>query len=216
MDIISTTYRLFMHLLRLSLAPVLLVLFIKTSSAQNIGGGITVGFNASQVDGDSYAGFNKLGFNAGVIGIVPLNKKFSASLEILYNQKGSKQQADPSNPFTQSYKLRLNYAEVPLLINFQDRQRFNFGTGFSFSRLVQLEEFVNGVENIYPDGHPYRKMDYNWLFNFYYTVIKGLKFNFRFAVSLRPIRVSSENQQIVKQYNKLLTFRLAYHFNRSK
>ena len=57
-----------------------------TIQAQNIGGGIIVGFNASQVSGDNAAGYDKIGLNTGVIGMVPFNDKWSANIEINYAQ----------------------------------------------------------------------------------------------------------------------------------
>ena len=73
------------------LLPVLLVLFIvaiRSAHAQRILGGISIGMNLCQVDGDQFYGFNKVGLNFGPMVILPFgkNKSWSVSMELLYSQ----------------------------------------------------------------------------------------------------------------------------------
>src|SRR5207249_3932615 len=53
-------------------------------------GGLIVGCNFTQVDGDNYAGYHRAGLNAGGIVYANLGDHLAASLEILYSQKGSR------------------------------------------------------------------------------------------------------------------------------
>src|SRR4030095_1997940 len=103
--------------------------------------GIILGLNASQVDVDDYAGFNKLGINSGFMAELPVSKSFSFSAEILYTQKGSKSHTVTGVPL--EYKLRLNYAEIPLVCSFSVKPSLNFGLGLSYSRLLRSREFIN-------------------------------------------------------------------------
>ncbi len=57
---------------------------------QRIRGGAILGITASQVDGDDYAGYHKVGIVGGFVGQIPVSKKFFFSTEILYVQKGAK------------------------------------------------------------------------------------------------------------------------------
>jgi hypothetical protein len=43
---------------------------------------------STQVDGDDLAGFNKIGINVGPIIHINFNPNWSASMELLYSQKG--------------------------------------------------------------------------------------------------------------------------------
>src|ERR1043165_9035546 len=52
-------------------------------------GGLVVGANFAQVDGDNYAGYHRIGINAGGIVYTKFDEHLAASIEILYSQKGS-------------------------------------------------------------------------------------------------------------------------------
>ena len=125
-----------------------LILFNWQSLAQNIGGGLILGFNASQVDGDQLAGYHKLGLNMGIMGVIPINKKTAISLEILFNQKGSVKNPHPKDPSGSSYKLRIDYLDVPVLLNFKDKEKIIFGTGFSYGTRIRFFESVNVLEKL--------------------------------------------------------------------
>jgi len=62
---------------------------------REIKGVVIAGMNLSQVDGDEVYGFKKMGACVGVGGILPLPKRFSLSLEILYDEKGAYQKLPP-------------------------------------------------------------------------------------------------------------------------
>ncbi len=47
-------------------------------------------FTATQVDGDTYGGYNKAGFQGGVFVNTRLSDLFSAQLEIKYTGKGAR------------------------------------------------------------------------------------------------------------------------------
>src|SRR5690606_17623874 len=53
-------------------------------------GGLLLGSNFTQVDGDNFAGYHKVGLNAGGIVYTHLGEKVAASMEILFSQKGSR------------------------------------------------------------------------------------------------------------------------------
>src|SRR6188474_1752497 len=95
--------------------------------SMRIRGGVIFGMNASQIDGDDYAGYRKVGLNFGFYGQIPVSKKFFLSTEILYSQKGSKSPTYEGLPL--EYQINLNYAEVPVFLHFQDKKAFNFGVG---------------------------------------------------------------------------------------
>ncbi|MEZ4775991.1 MAG: porin family protein [Bacteroidia bacterium] len=79
------------------------------SEAQNLGGGLSLGFNASQVDGDNFRGFNKAGFSVGGFVTYPLNDRFSLQPEILIEQLGSANQ--------QQLIVQTTYFDVPVLLS---------------------------------------------------------------------------------------------------
>ncbi len=121
------------------------LIFLASQSAvgqQRFGGGALVGVNASQLDGDQAAGYNKYSLCAGVRGIVYLENKKNISIDLLYSGQGSRStDNDPVLPFT----VKLDYLEIPVLFNYGDWEKkdrnnrayykLQFSGGISYSRL---------------------------------------------------------------------------------
>ncbi len=80
-------------------------------------GGIVVGFNAAQIDGDASAGYNKVGLNAGARVLIELKGRYQISTEILLSQRGSRTTERES---AINRTCTLNYLEVPVLLNIRD------------------------------------------------------------------------------------------------
>ncbi|HAE12861.1 MAG: PorT family protein [Chitinophagales bacterium] len=108
--------------------------------------GIVGGINFTQVHGDNLAGFNKIGMNAGGIAHINFRPGWSVSFEVLYSQKGSATYPDPNDQSAFEYKLQLDYAEVPVLINYLDHNRLIAFAGLSYGRLFRAREVINGNE----------------------------------------------------------------------
>lgn len=97
-------------------------------SAQNWGGGLALGLNASQVDGDFAGGFNRAGISVGGFVNYQLNPRLQLQPEILYEQLGSGDEA--------GLIVRLDYISVPVLASFMlpvdlgdSRQEIQFYAG---------------------------------------------------------------------------------------
>lgn len=115
--------------------------------AQIIKGEVFVGANGTQVDGDECYGFRRFGVHAGAGALVPITSWLDVGLEVLFGQKGA-YKGDSINQhlglYTGTYDLRLNYAEVPLMVYLTDKDRYSIGVGVSYGRLVGLKESING------------------------------------------------------------------------
>ena len=115
--------------------------------AQIIKGELILGGNISQVDGDECYRFRKPGFHAGAGALIPITSWMDVGLEVLFNQKGA-YKGDSINQhlglYSGTYKLNLNYAEIPVMIYLTDKDRYSLGVGVSYGRIVGLHEYVNG------------------------------------------------------------------------
>ena len=115
--------------------------------AQIIKGELILGGNISQVDGDECYRFRKPGFHAGAGALIPLTSWMDVGLEVLFNQKGA-YKGDSINQhlglYSGTYKLNLNYAEIPVMVYVTDKDRYSLGVGVSYGRIVGLHEYVNG------------------------------------------------------------------------
>ncbi|MEK6616790.1 MAG: porin family protein [Bacteroidota bacterium] len=186
--------------------------------------GLLGGISTSQVDGDTYAGYDKAGFFAG--GFVTKKffseSKWSASFEITYIQKGSRKIPHPDKGDYSEYKLNLNYAEVPILIKYafsvpdsasKQKIKFQLEGGVAVGALVQSKEgpVLGGV--------PFQKFDYSTILGLNYFLSEHTGFNVRYEYSIFPVRKGSIAQyyqnwtyKFLKPgyYNNLLIFSLHY------
>ena len=119
--------------------------------AQIIKGELFLGGNLTQVDGDECYGFKKLGIHAGAGALIPITNYLDIGLEVLFNQKGAyKRNAIVSNSsFPYAYNLKLNYAEIPIMIYLTDKDVVSVGLGVSYGRLIGLTELMNGQPSKY-------------------------------------------------------------------
>ncbi|HAW58694.1 MAG TPA: hypothetical protein DCX03_06730 [Bacteroidales bacterium] len=203
------------------------VLFSKELEAQAFRGILIGGFNLSQVDGDETYGFHKLGANIGAGVMLPFTRKWSVTLETLFSQKGSHQDAfyvdtlPTGDILTGEYDLRMNYVEVPLLIHFTDRETVSAGVGVSYGRLIGVTEKEHGkkVESTSLNNGPYKKDDWDIIGDIKLPLYKNLKINLRYSYSLAKIRTRDfydRNGEYIKtrdQYHNLFSIRFLWVIN---
>ncbi len=184
-------------------------------------GGLVCGANFSQVDGDTYSGYNKVGLNAGAMVYTRLSSNFGASIEFNYTQKGSHGVSSTASPalgaYVSDYRLKLNYVEVPVILHILTDRRLHYEAGASYAQLLNFSESIYSDPgmNIDPNIFYFRKTDiciigglcyqfYNWWF------IEG-----RYQYSLVTIR---DAQRIPiggpVQYNNLFSIRLIRFLNK--
>jgi hypothetical protein len=193
---------------------------------RQIKGEIIGGFNLSQVDGDEVYGFNKFGINAGFGGILPLGHRFSLSVEVLYDEKGSYRKYAPepdSLSHVPYYSLKLNYLVAPIMIHFEDRNTWTFGLGFSWGRLVGFKEIEHNKSQPWdrPDTITYKtKNDFSVIADIRFRIWKHLKMNVQYSYSMAKIRTRYFDPDPGRvdpwsrnQYNNVITIRLLYYLN---
>jgi hypothetical protein len=181
-------------------------------------GGPIVGANFTQVDGDNYAGYAKVGMNMGATVYIKMGSGFAANMEILYVQKGCKgkpKESGVKGVFLTDYDSKLNYAEVPFQLFYVDDNGHHFGVGASYAQLISATESVttNPANYFNLDGYTFRKYDVNFLLSANLRVRKGLFLNARFAYSVLPIRTNIPGGLgRTEQYNNGIALRLLYLF----
>lgn len=186
-------------------------------------GGLILGGTFSQVDGDNFRGYSKMGITGGATAFVKLNTEVAFCVEILYTQKGAKSKlANNSNTWAyriNEYQIDLNYAEIPLLLNYYIKRKSHFGGGFSYGQLIGLHNETIKTSPVYPDpldlpkDYPFRKFDVNFILNASFHIYKGLYLNGRFQYSVVPVRINAHPEfGRDRQSNNMLALRLMYLF----
>ena len=183
-------------------------------------GGLAAGVNFTQVDGDSYKGYHNYGLNAAAVVYTFFTPTVAGSLEISFAQKGAKAKgAQPSQngaTLITKQNITLNYAEIPVQLNFFDKKRNHFGVGFAYARLVSSKEDIEGTnKNIVYDPalYPFKKSDFNMVLSGQVHLAKGFYAGLRFQYSLVSIRdkVHPEFGR-PQQFSNVFALRVMYLF----
>ena len=171
------------------------MLSTNTSTAQTFRAGITIGTTSTDIDHmdsrDYDNDFNKLGYVVGGILNFDIDKKNLFQMELNYIKKGTLQKPDSMN--MNSYKLALDYLEVPLLvrhrIHFQIRQiaidKFDLEMGASIGRMIRYNWMVDG-QNSPMDPNSFNKTDVSLLLGVNYNFSSNGSLSFRYTNSVIP------------------------------
>lgn len=190
--------------------------------AQRFSAAAVAGVNASQIDGDLLAGFDKMGLTAGIKTEVNLESAFKINIEFLFTQRGSK--PDIFNPeYDPDIEVHLNYAEIPVYVSlgdwWQEKEEYHkvsAHAGISFGRLISARTFdyfhlnEKSLDKLVPY---FNNTDLSWLVGATYH------FNSKWAVTGRYTReivplLSPEkhNLAVERLLSYYVTFRMEYYF----
>jgi hypothetical protein len=182
--------------------------------AQDFGAGAIAGLNYTQVDGDQYGGYNKLGLNLGMFVNRKLNDKWYVKGELLFSQKGSKKRMDPDDPVRQIFILKFTYLEMPFIISYKKRN-YSFELGPSIGVNIRAKkETLIGVQD--ETGINKTELALNLGVNYRFT--ETWSFNLRHSNSL--LRIGNPYVGGIYLftrnglYNRLFTTTVRYTFNR--
>ena len=206
----------------IALIIVLPLLGLGKLQAQSFNAGLIVGPTFCQVDGDSYYGFHQLGFTAGAYANLPIVDHLSAQMELKYSLLGAHSSDKEVNEYYYNpYSLRLHYAEIPLMLQY-DLGNFRVGgRPLDFITLeagASVDVRLRATEDVDTD---YQVTTPRWNL-LSATANAGLHFAFnehfglgaRFLYSVAPCRFSGNPGWFFNQYyNKVVQFTLTYNIN---
>lgn len=196
---------------------VILFLFTITSAySQRFEGGLLAGLNASQVDGDSYSGYNKAGIVAGAYVLNNFSPRVFSGLEIKFAQKGSRKNPDFKTGNQTKYIMRLNYIDVPVYLGIHTNERTSIIGGISAGYLFSATELDNYGEFIPEAQHPFNEIDIQGMIGFRFQMTDRLSVDLRGAYSLLPIREQPGevlDYWLDSQFSNLLNTTLLYRLD---
>ncbi len=190
---------------------IVICLFLFDSADAQFKGGFYAGVNGTQVDGDRIAGFYKLGANLAVVVEYPIDDHFGASMEIAYSQKGSQTKWQQGVP--RQYFLKLDYVEVPLMLNYHDNKKVTLSAGVGINALVNNYEEIN---NYNPTTNlssilSLKKTDIEVKVGGSYQLSSHFMINVVYSYSIVSMGVSNDSPYLNGGlFNNLVAFRLGY------
>ena len=198
--------------------PALLLLTVQFSYAQRFEGGLLAGFNASQVEGDTYKGYHKPGILAGFYVQTDVAPAIFTGLEIKFSQKGSRNKNKPDDPNPEKYIMRLDYVDVPLLLGFRTNEWGAVVAGISAGYLINGgREFDEYGEFVQEDQNEFNDFDLQPFVGFQFGMLDNVKLDLRLAMSVLPVRERPLNTNyywINNQFNNVISLALYYRIDR--
>lgn len=192
-----------------------LVLFVMIGFAQKFNGGALIGLAATQVAGDKYSGFNKAGPIAGFFVNLEASPRSTFQMELYYIQKGSRDNANAVEEDYDSYLLRLNYIELPLLYQYH-MGWFAVQAGPSVAFNMSGYEETNGEE---VGADDFATATFQIHFGVIFTIANNWKIDIRTNNSLTNLRNQTYTGHVRRifpnnygQFNDVLQITLAYQF----
>ena len=182
-----------------------------TVFAQQFRGGILFGLNASQVDGDTWAGYTKFGFAIGAYVYRPISKIADVQLEIKYMGKGAN---NGSSANTIQYTNQLNYIEIPVILRLKTNTKIDLEGGLGYGYL-----FNNTIKDSYGSEvrtDLFKTSDFLFLAGIKYNASNKLAVTMRFSYSLLNIREGLPNTAGFRNggaFNNILSIGLCYAIN---
>jgi hypothetical protein len=179
--------------------------------AQKFGAQLSLGFNASQVDGDQYAGYNKAGLHTGIAVNRRVKEKWLAQFEILYSGKGSRKRTSEEDMTI--FGLRYRYIELPLLAIYEWNQKLALHAGPSAGFNIGAD-FDDG-RGWLPSNPPINKYEIAGHIGAAYQLSDRIELNLRHSLSIIRAGNPNNGSQFYRitangLYNRLFTFSLRY------
>ncbi len=187
-------------------------------NAQYFNAGFKLGVVGSQVDGDTYGGYDKLGLDVGLFVNYQLSMRTALQLEMEYIQKGSSHTPNVEIGDYIEYKMQVNYLQLPVLFQYKLSQNFSAEMGPAFGLLLSNYEEYNQWEI---QSNPFRKFAFSWVTGINYAITDNWNANFRLDYSLIGIRQKPApgDRWIFFQYgqfNNALVISIHYLINHAK
>jgi hypothetical protein len=196
-----------------SILSIFLISFFIVGYAQKFDGGAMIGMAASQVAGDRYSGFNKAGPIAGFFVNFQPAERSSFQFELYYVQKGSRKNANAVKEDYDSYLLRLNYVEMPLLYKLHFG-RFAIEAGPSLAFFMGGYEEINGEEETVDN---FATMTFQFNLGVVFNITENWMVDIRTNNSFTNLRNETLDGHVYRlgsygQFNDVLMLSLVYQF----
>ena len=187
-------------------------IFQTVSVAQKFDAHIEVGLNASQIDGDLFSGYNKLGIHGGFGIAYSLNDSWSLEGGLFFDALGSQKELElGSTSPEEQQKIKLTYVSLPLAANYKlSSIPLSFAVGMQVSYLIR-SQIQNRTDDVILDF--FNKTDIAAFLQLRYLL------NERWSISLKAseaVTLIFNNDKVMEinsnsLRNRYLTFSLYRH-----
>ncbi len=194
----------------------LIVVFGFQLWSQDFKAGAQFGIAATQVTGDQLSGYNKVGPMMGIFVNHDLGNFTFFQLEMNYIQKGSRKNAQPDKGIYDSYLLRLNYIEMPVIFGYRFNSKFQMLLAIQGAYLINYRQKDSyGFFDPDPTVPGFKKFELSGMAGLNFQFADNAWVSFRFSYSILPLRPRPDNPTAYYdqgQFNDVLSTSLQYRF----
>jgi hypothetical protein len=174
-------------------------------TAQQTSFGIKAGVNVASANVSPNADYNgKVGLHVGGLAHIHLSEHFALQPELVFSMQGGKREDDPGDDI----KLKLNYINIPLLVQYMTADGFRLETGPQLGLLTSAKTEDGDVERDIKDS--FSSTDFSWAFGVGYLFNSGLGVDARYNLGITDVWDASA----AKIKNSVFQFGLFYQFMR--
>ena len=183
--------------------------------AQEFNAGIFGGVVASQVDGDQYSGFKKLGMTAGVFVNREIDRNIYWQAEIRYVNKGAYESEKVDQSLVGYYKSVFRIVEVPLSVNYLFNEQVQPELGIAPEVLISYASYDgNGRTDpsLDPDN---RRFGMSVFAGIIYWFVPSTGIGLRYTYSAIPFREPNPGTLPLRYrgyFHNVLSLTLAFKF----
>lgn len=171
---------------KISILLILVAQLYSYSWAQVFSGKLVGGISSSQISGDGAEGYLQFGFYAGIGAEAKINDTWSLQSSLMFNQKGARVYKTSNNFNT--YRLRVNYIEVPILLDY-NYGKFSGQIGpYLGVKLNQKERTQFGITD---NPRQFNPFDFGVQAQLSYQLKERIELSLAFQNSMLPVRAHS-------------------------
>lgn len=176
-----------------------ILLSILAASAQETHFGLKAGLNVASATLSPGGDYNsKAGLHVGGLAHIHLNKNFALQPEIVYSMQGGER--------SDGIRLKLDYINIPLLVQYMTDNGFRLQTGPQLGFLVSAKTKVDDVEENRKES--FKGTDFSWTFGAGYLFPGGFGLDARYNLGINDVWEPS-NAEIK---NSVFQFGVFYQF----
>lgn len=178
--------------------------------------GLYGGITASQVTGDTYTGFQRIGVNAGGFMNQYIDANIYWQVELKYVTRGVYKGPEDYDPTL--YRSTYHYVELPLSVHYLNNEKYLLELGIS-PEVLLYATYEDGYGELNPSSYPEnRTFGLSVFVGFGYWFSKKMGVNMRYTNSAIPFRDPQEwnNAQYKGYFHNVISLSLTYRFKHNK
>lgn len=180
------------------LVSFLCIIYYLNAQTGKIQPGIKGGVNISSIEVDGGDDLDsRTGFHAGGLVHIHLNNHWAVQPEVVFSAQGGE---------SGGTKLKLNYINVPILLQFMTNNGFRLQTGPQLGFLLSAESKIGDVEVDVDDA--FKMLDFAWSFGAGYIFQNGFGLDARYNLGISNINDNSSTDAM----NRVFQFGVFYQF----